>query len=89
MTASRTTPPPFRITERDVAMLEAIARYRFLTSEQIRRIVGGSERGVRNRLRILSAYAYLVRVVSVVTEPFAFGLANKGARLLADHSERR
>lgn len=66
-------------------MLKAIARYRFLTSEQVRRIVGGSERGVRNRLRILAAHAYLVRVASDITEPFAFGLANKGARSLADH----
>ena len=44
-------PPPFRITERDVAMLQAIARFRFLTADLAQRIVGGSERGVRNRLR--------------------------------------
>jgi hypothetical protein len=76
MIAPRVALPPFSITERDVAMLKAIARYRFLHSDQVRHIVGGSERGVRNRLRILSAHAYLVRLTSVVTEPFAFGLAN-------------
>ena len=43
---------------------------------------------MRNRLRILSAHAYLVRVASIVTEPFAFGLANKGARLLAERDDR-
>ena len=79
-------PPPFRITERDVAMLQAIARFRFLQSNQVRRIVGGSERGVQNRLRLLAAHAYLVRLSSAVTEPFAFGLTNKAARLLADHA---
>ena len=77
-------PRAFRITERDVAILQAIARYRFLTAELTQRIVGGSERGVGNRLRILSAHAYVVRVAMVVTQPVAFGLANKGVRLLAN-----
>jgi hypothetical protein len=76
---------PFRITERDIAMLKAIARYRFLTADLVRRIVAGSERGVRNRLRMLSAHSYLVRLATIVTEPVAYGLANKGARFLADH----
>src|SRR2546428_236218 len=74
----------FRITERDVAILQAIARYRFLTAELVRRSVGGYARCVSIRLRIPSPHAYLFRLQSVVTEPFAFGLANKGARLLAD-----
>jgi protein involved in plasmid replication-relaxation len=74
----------FRITERDLGMLQAIARYRFLTAGLLQHIVGGSRRGVRNRLRMLSALAYLVCLKSVVTEPFTYGLGNKGARLLAD-----
>src|SRR5437870_378225 len=80
--------PPFRITERDVAILEAMARYRFLTADLTQRVVGGSGRGVRNRLRILSAHAHLVRLATIVTEPVAYGLANKGARLLADRGNR-
>jgi len=76
--------PVFRITERDVAILRAIARYRFLTAELVHRIVGGSERGVRNRLRNLGALAYLVRLQGLVTEPCAYGLGNRGARLLSD-----
>src|SRR5437870_5005325 len=54
-------PPPFRITERDIAMLRAIGQFRFLSSQQVQRIVGGSERGVRNRLRNLFAHGYLDR----------------------------
>ncbi len=80
--------PHFRITDRDIAILQAIARFRFLTSELVQRIVGGSERGVRNRLRMLSAHAYLLRLATIVTELVAFGIANKGARLLADRGNR-
>jgi hypothetical protein len=74
----------FRITERDIAILHAIARYRFLTADLAQRSVGGSGRGVGNRLRILTAHGYLVSRKSTVTAPFVFGLANKGARLLAE-----
>ena len=72
-----------RITDRDLSILQAIGRYRFLNADLVRRIVGGSGRGVRNRLRMLSTHAYLVRLATIVTEPVAYGLANKGARLLA------
>ena len=44
-------PPPFRITARDIDILRVISQFRFLSSQQVQRIVGGSERGVRNRLR--------------------------------------
>ena len=84
MTHHLAGPPPFRITERDVAIMSANARYRFLTAELVRRIVGGSERGVHNRLRMLSAHRYLVRLSFAVTAPVAYGLANKGARFLAE-----
>ena len=75
--------PPFRITDRDIAILEAIARYRLLSPPLLLRIVGGSERGVRNRLRLLTAHKYIVRLAAKITEPLAYGLANKGARFLA------
>ena len=71
------------MTERDVQMLEALARFRLLTPIQLVRIVGGSERGVRNRVRILAAHKYLVRLAASIIEPVAYGLANKGARHLS------
>lgn len=83
MNGERTLTLPFHITERDVALLSAIARFRFLSSGQLHGIVGGSERGVRNRLRLLTQSKYLVRIAPVITEPFAYGLGNAGARLLA------
>lgn len=74
----------FRITDREIALLTAIARFRFLTSEQLHRIDGGSGRGVRNRLLHLTRAGYLVRTQSHVTAAFAYGLGNSGARLLAE-----
>jgi hypothetical protein len=35
--------------------------------------------------RLLSEHAYLVRIATGVTDPNAYGLANKGARLLAEY----
>jgi hypothetical protein len=84
MNASAATLPPFRITDRDIAILEAIARFRLLSPPLLLRIVGGSERGVRNRLRLLTVHKYIVRLAAKITEPLAYGLANKGARLLAN-----
>ena len=75
----------FRITPRDIALLAAVARFRFLSSEQLHGIDGGSGRGVRNHLLNLTRAGYLVRVSTGLIEPFAYGLGNKGARLLAEH----
>jgi hypothetical protein len=76
--------PSFRLTQRDQTMLEAIAQYRYLSSPQLHRIAGGSERGIRNRLRLLTAHALLNRRAPHITEPFAYGLTRQGARLLAE-----
>ena len=85
------TLPPFRITERDIAILRAIGQFRFLSSHQVQRIVGGSERGVRNRLRNLFAHGYLDRpqhqraeLAGFLNPPRVYGLGKHGARLLAD-----
>jgi hypothetical protein len=84
MNAPASTLPPFRITDGDIAILEAIARYRLLSPPLLLRIVGGSERGVRNRLRLLTIHKYIVRLPAKITEPLAYGLANNGARLVAE-----
>jgi len=75
--------PPFRITARDEVMLYAIARFRLLSPTLLLRVAGGSPRGVRNRLALLAAHKYVVRLRSTLTEPHAYGLANKGAKFLA------
>jgi hypothetical protein len=73
----------FRITPRDLNLLAAIARFRFLNAEQLQQIDGGSGRGVRNRLLLLTRAGHLVRVPHYVTEARVYGLANRGARLAA------
>jgi hypothetical protein len=83
MNAASPTLPPLRITERDLAILAAIARYRLLSPPLLLRIVGGSSRGVANRLRVLTAHKYIIRLAAKITEPLAYGLANNGARYLA------
>jgi hypothetical protein len=78
--------PPFRVTNRDERMMQAIVRFRLLAPPQLLQIVGGSPRGIRNRLRLLTVHNYLVRLQSKLTEPLAYGIANKGARFLAGRS---
>jgi Replication-relaxation len=75
--------PRFSVTDRDERMMQAIARFRLLAPPQLLQIVGGSPRGIRNRLRILTAHKYLVRLKAKLTEPLVYGIANKGARFLA------
>lgn len=88
-------PPGFRITERDAAILRAVARFRFLSSEQVARIIGGSERALRVRLKLLFYHGYLdrprhqhVQLAMFFDEgnrPLVYGLARRGAQLLAEH----
>ncbi len=83
--------PPLRITDRDIAILRVIGQFRFLSSQQVQRIVGGSERGVRNRLRNLFSHGYLDRpahqraeLAAFLNPPLVYGLGKNGARLLAN-----
>lgn len=91
------TPPPFRLTERDVAIVRAVARWRFLTSQQIIQFVslsdpGTSHQQVLRRLQGLYAHGYLDRPVHQQLQLHAFahlayGLGRSGARLLAEMGE--
>jgi len=54
-------PPPFQITHRDIDILRVVARYRFLHSGHIRRLIAGSEKNIANRLKGLFEHAYLDR----------------------------
>ncbi|MDO8598448.1 MAG: replication-relaxation family protein [Sulfuricaulis sp.] len=54
-------PAAFRITPRDVALMRALASHRFMTTRQLALLDGGSERGVRSRLRGLFALGYVKR----------------------------
>lgn len=89
-----TAPPGLRITERDIAILIAVARFRFLTSQQIARVVGGSAKALLVRLKLLFYHALLDRPSHQHAQlamffddgnrPLVYGLARKGAHLLAE-----
>ena len=54
-------PPPFQVTKRDVEILRQVARHRFLNSEQIRRLIPGSDKNITNRLKALFEHGLLDR----------------------------
>jgi hypothetical protein len=88
------TPPSFELTQRDFAGVASVARFRFLTSEQIARLVGGSQQQIQRRLQLLFHHAFLDRpraqrlqlahVLDDGNRPFVYGLARRGAQLLAE-----
>ncbi len=90
-------PPGFRITERDIAILRAVARFRFLSSDQVARLIGGSEQALLVRLRLLFYNAYLDRprhqhaqlamFFDEGNRHLVYGLARKAAQLLAELGE--
>ena len=87
-------PQRLRITARDMDILRAVARFRFLSSEQIVSVVGGSPATLAVRLKKLFRNAYLdrprnqhVQLAQFFDEgnrPLVYGLARKGAQLLAE-----
>ena len=55
----RKQPPAFELTARDLAIVNVVARFRFLSAPQITRLVGGSHQQVLRRLKFLFDAAYL------------------------------
>ena len=84
--------PPLQITKRDLRILELVRDYRFLNTEQIRALVGGSGHNVTERLSRLFHHAYLDRPAhqrELRTEGYRimiYALAPKGARILCRRS---
>ena len=88
------TPPRFELTARDLAIIHLVARFRFLSSPQIVRLVGGSGQQILRRLQLLFHAAYLDRPVAQKQQlahvlddgnrPFVYGLGREGARVLAE-----
>lgn len=91
------TPPPFRLTDRDVALVQAVARWRYATSEQLIRFArisdpGASAQQITRRLQGLFAHRYLERPrnqhVQIGTlAHLVYGIGKEGARLLAELGE--
>src|SRR5918999_723382 len=90
---SHYTPDPqkaVQLWERDLIILEAVHRYRFLTSRHILTLIDGSPQHLLKRLRALMDGGYLMRIRDpsprmVNSGSFAkiYGITNLGADTLA------
>ena len=84
-------PPPFQLTPRDKDILRAVARFRFLNSGHICRLIPGSDKNIRNRLKALFEHGFLDRPECQYdhyrpgggSSLLVYGLGEEGARLLA------
>jgi hypothetical protein len=83
-------PPPFRLTDDDIVIIRHLARYRFLRSTHIAALVGRSLDRTNDRLAKLFHAGYLDRPRAqldrfpVGSAPYAYALADRGARLLVE-----
>ena len=83
---------PFQITTLDItSILANVARFRFLTSEQITRLDPRHPRTVYDRIRALYDHGYLERLGTVegriyrdMNAPVTYAIANPGWRLLQE-----
>jgi len=85
------TASAFRVMERDVAILEALHRYRMLTRRQVEQLFftrtsdEGSPTRAYKRLRSLFLHGF-VECIERPFAPFVFRLAKRGAKLLAERA---
>jgi len=76
------------MTERDIELVRAVSKYRYLYVEQYFWLFpNDSQRGLLNRLRYLYHNRYLNRVLQVdaLSRKIIYAMTEKGARLLAEH----
>lgn len=85
-----TTPPPMQITDRDVAILDAVCDMRFLTSDQIQLLLfsPSTASSCRRRLSLLYHNAYLDRMLVPTKNAFGstravYVLSRKAAEFVA------
>lgn len=90
--ARRKDPPPFQLTDRDLATLAHVARHRFVSSEHLVALDGGSEQNLLRGLRVLFDHGYLDRPYAQLAHlpvmgprPMVYGLGRRGARALRTH----
>jgi len=81
-----------RWTERDYAILEALARFRFLTSTQLVELTGGSKQKINIRLRSMFHHGFVDRPPVQMdlwrkgSADYVYSVARKGIRKLLDSS---
>jgi hypothetical protein len=75
-----------RLQDRDREMLTLVYSYRFLSSQQIQRLVEGSDQVLLRRLQKLYHAGYLDRLKTSNNEAILYALGNKGADELTLHA---
>ncbi len=90
------SPPPIRLTERDIEILGAIEQHRFLSSRHVSALILGSPERLVRRLALLRRHGYIERYFSRRhtesrggSAPFIYGLALLGANILREEGLRR
>lgn len=75
-----------QLTERDKDIIKAVYQHRFLSSEQIGALLGGSRQGILRRLNLLYHGSYLdrpkIQLTRIGNQPMVYALGNKGAEFL-------
>nr|MDQ3022809.1 replication-relaxation family protein [bacterium] len=81
-------PPRFNIVERDILLIRAVLKYRFLSTRQVWWLFPeASQKNMTIRLRYLYHHGYLDRVVLPVSssrDSLIYAMTDKGAVLLAE-----
>ena len=94
----RRVPPekPLLLTERDLAIFDALERYRYLTSDLICRLIEGSADKIRRRLQLLFHDSYIDRpevqiklYQPTTNDPFIYALGVKGAQAMRNYGSPR
>jgi DeoR/GlpR family transcriptional regulator of sugar metabolism len=82
---------PFRLTERDKAILTWLSRFRVMNSDQMCRAAGGSPQGIRRRLQRLFHHGLVIRHRnhSLSNLPLAYSLTRTGARAIVIPPQKR
>lgn len=78
------TPAAITITQRDVTLLAHLASLRFLATEHLGKLDGGSEQNVTRCLRALFDHGFVDQVGNLFGRR-AYAITRKGARLLREH----
>ena len=84
---------PFKVTDRDLEIVHYVYQHRFLTSEQITALTGGSQQGITRRLNLLFHAGWLDRPRAQLLIPdrldrrcnhaMIYALGNNGAKYLS------
>lgn len=84
--------PPFVMQPRDAEIVRIVSQHRFIASDDLRLLVGGSDQGLLRRLQRLFQHGYLdrPRIQRVKgNSPMVYALGQKGAELLSLGGETR